>query len=182
MSFETMSLAHGTMHLGPSLRNRIPILLSLKKLIDPNGDGANLDGLGLDISAGTGAHLEVLAPGFPTLQWTATEFVQSPVDKGGAPSPLDVIDAFCLEAHGNVHPSLPLDLSQDLLNVASHIAGDERTGSTCLLLQRGSYFALVGCRGDLSRREPLVEGGWRFGHLWTVCGKRCLLFGWEPSF
>ena len=61
MTFETMSLAQGTMHMGPALRNRIPILLSLKRLLDEDGDGVGLDGLGLDISAGTGAHLEVLA-------------------------------------------------------------------------------------------------------------------------
>lgn len=116
MTFETMSLAQGTMHMGPSLRNRIPILLSLKRLLDEDGNGVGLEGLGLDISAGTGAHLEVLAPGFPSLEWTATEFVESQEERGVAPSPLDVIDAFCLETHGNVHPALPLDLTQDVSN------------------------------------------------------------------
>ena len=70
--------------------------------------------MGLDLSAGTGAHLEVLAPGFPSLQWTATEYVQGPSDRRLAPSPLDVIDANGLQVHDNVLPSLPLDLTQDV--------------------------------------------------------------------
>ena len=112
MSFETMSLAAGSVHMGPSLRNRVPILLGLKRFLDPEGTGDGLTGQGLDISAGTGAHLEVLAPGFPTLQWSATEFLPPQSRREGQPSPLDVIDAFSLDTHANVSRSLPLDLSQ----------------------------------------------------------------------
>ena len=112
MSFETMSLANGTMHMGPSLRNRIPILMRLKRYLDPDGTGEGLSGHGLDISAGTGAHLEVLAPGFPTLEWTATEYLPLQGERENGPSPMEVIDAFSLETHANVRRSLPLDLTQ----------------------------------------------------------------------
>lgn len=112
MSFETMSLAAGTVHMGPSLRNRVPILLGLKRFLDPDGTGAGLTGHGLDISAGTGAHLEVLAPGFPTLEWTATEYLPPEDQRENQPSPLEVIDAFSLDTHANVSRSLPLDLAQ----------------------------------------------------------------------
>ena len=112
MSFETMSLAAGTVHMGPSLRNRVPILLGLKRVLDPEGTGDGLSGHGLDISAGTGAHLEVLAPGFPTLDWTATEYLPPQDDGEDRPSPLAVIDAFSLDTHANVSRALPLDLSQ----------------------------------------------------------------------
>ena len=109
MTFETMRQAMGSVHTGPALRNRIPVLLALKRHLDPAGDGAGLAGHGLDLSGGTGAHLEVMAPGFPTLQWRATEFLgESP----GRPTPLEVIDAFTAGVHANVEPALPLDLSE----------------------------------------------------------------------
>ena len=112
MSFETMSLAHGTVHLGPSLRNRVPILLALQRVLNPDGFHAGLSGKALDISAGTGPHLEVLAPGFPTLEWTATEYPPPNSDGDAGPSSLDVIDAFCLDTHSNVQPAVALDLSR----------------------------------------------------------------------
>ena len=112
MSFETMSLATGTVHKGPSLRNRVPILLGLKRVLDPDGSGRGLTGRGIDISAGTGPHLEVLAPGFPTLNWTATEYLPTQDQTGDGPSPLEVIDAFSVGTHANVSPSRPLDLTR----------------------------------------------------------------------
>ena len=112
MSFVTMSLAAGTVHLGPSLRNRVPILLGLKRILDPDGSGQGLSGCALDISAGTGPHLEVLAPGFPTLDWTATEYAPPRNDEADGPSPLEVIDAFSVGTHANVSPSQPLDLTR----------------------------------------------------------------------
>ncbi len=132
MSFETMSLAAGTTHMGPSLRNRVPLLLGLKRFLDPTGSGDGLAGHGLDISAGTGAHLELLAPGFPTLNWTATEYV--PPQDDGQPSPLAVIDAFSLDTHANVSRALPLDLSEPQENwdpALQDLAGQVRLAFCC---------------------------------------------------
>lgn len=110
MSFITMSQAQGSIHLGPSLRNRIPILLALKRQLDPQNTGQGLAGYAVDLSGGTGAHLEVMAPGFPTLEWRATEYIAADRDTT-QPSPLAIIDSFSVDIHKNVHPSVPLDLS-----------------------------------------------------------------------
>ena len=65
------------LHHASALRNRVPILKALLKLL-PNEE---LVGDACEIGAGTGALLEVLAPGFPRIQWLPTEYVpQEPVE------------------------------------------------------------------------------------------------------
>ena len=49
---------------------------------------------------------------FPTLNWTATEYLPPEDERADGPSPLAVIDAFSLDTHANVSRALPLDLAQ----------------------------------------------------------------------
>ena len=59
-------------HHPSALRNRVPILRALMEYL-PGGEG--LVGDAAEISAGTGALLELLAPAFPNITWTPTEFI-----------------------------------------------------------------------------------------------------------
>ena len=105
------------LHHASALRNRVPILKALLKLL-PNEE---LVGDACEIGAGTGALLEVLAPGFPGIQWLPTEYVpQEPVEvenqwaahgKIGRRlgSELETLDAH-LQPFANVLPSVAVDL------------------------------------------------------------------------
>ena len=95
-------------HTGAALRNRIPILLALQKYFGTRTSEAAQTGYGLDISAGTGAHLEVLAPAFPSLQWTPTEYITTQTDR----SALDILDANLTGIFSNIQRAVRLDASQ----------------------------------------------------------------------
>ena len=172
MTFQTMSLATGTVHAGPSLRNRIPILLGLKELVDPENNGEGLSGQAIDFSAGTGPHLEVLAPAFPTLQWTATEFLPPGKPAEDTPSPLEVIDFFSVGTHANVNPSLPLDLTTPFSEWPEQLqamAGQVRLAFCCNVIHitpwavtQGLFQgagALLKDEGVLATYGPVAENG-----------------------
>ena len=108
MSFEISSLASRTHHIGPSLRNRVPIHLKLRSFFDEHNPTPQ--GFGLDLSAGSGAHFELLAPAFPSLQWTATEYLDPAQPQ--SPTALAIIDAHTLGIHANVSPAVALDMRQ----------------------------------------------------------------------
>ena len=105
------------LHHASALRNRVPILKALLKLL-PNEE---LIGDACEVGAGTGALLEVLAPGFPGIQWLPTEYVPSePVEvenqwaahgKIGRRlgSELETLDAH-LQPFANVLPAVAVDL------------------------------------------------------------------------
>jgi len=62
----------GQQHHPSALRNRVPILKALLKLL-PDSDV--FGGNGLEIATGTGALMEVLAPAFPCLAYQPSEFL-----------------------------------------------------------------------------------------------------------
>ena len=84
------------LHHASALRNRVPILKALLKLL-PNEE---LIGDACEIGAGTGALLEVLAPGFPGIQWLPTEYVPS--------EPVEVENQWA--AHGKIGRRLGSEL------------------------------------------------------------------------
>lgn len=57
-------------HHPSSLRNRVPILLTLRTLLPSDATGT-----ALEVASGTGSLLEVLAPGFPNVQFQPSEYV-----------------------------------------------------------------------------------------------------------
>ena len=108
------------LHHASALRNRVPILKALLKLV-PNED---VVGDACEIGSGTGALLEVLAPGFPSVQWLPTEYVPSEAvspetqwstyGKIGRRlgSELETLDAH-LAPFNNVSPAIAVDLLDD---------------------------------------------------------------------
>jgi hypothetical protein len=62
----------GQEHHPTALRNRIPILKALLKLLP---DSCEFSGIALEIATGTGAHMEVIAPAFPRLAYQPSEYV-----------------------------------------------------------------------------------------------------------
>lgn len=103
-------------HHPAALRNRDPILTTLKTLI-PN----DLTGLALEISSGTGAHIEVFAPGFPHLLWQPSEYIPEESDDTcgvvcdsensgrGAERALGLIDRYGSKINKNVLPAVHLN-------------------------------------------------------------------------
>ena len=65
-------VATGQTHHPSALRNRIPILKTLLKVL-PDSD--SFSGLALEIASGTGALMEVVAPAYPLLTYQPSEFV-----------------------------------------------------------------------------------------------------------
>ena len=63
-------VAAGQQHHPSALRNRIPILKALLKLLPEE-----FSGQAIEIATGTGALLEVVAPAFPKLTFQPTEYV-----------------------------------------------------------------------------------------------------------
>ena len=68
----TKDVAKGQTHHPSALRNRVPILKALLKLL-PDSD--TWEGDALEVATGTGALLEVLAPAYPKLSWLPSEYV-----------------------------------------------------------------------------------------------------------
>lgn len=114
-------------HHPAALRNRQPILEALRKY----GVG-QAPGLALEIGSGTGAHVEVFAPAFPSLVWQPTEYVpHGEVAQGGpargelgargpagatfdeAPRALEAIDLVGARQFPNVLPAVALDAALD---------------------------------------------------------------------
>ena len=68
----TKDVAKGQTHHPSALRNRVPILKAMLKLLP---DSETWSGDALEVATGTGALLEVLAPAFPKLSWLPSEYV-----------------------------------------------------------------------------------------------------------
>mmetsp|Transcript_26450 Transcript_26450/g.79331 ORF Transcript_26450/g.79331 Transcript_26450/m.79331 type:complete len:284 (+) Transcript_26450:226-1077(+) len=68
----TKDVARGQTHHPSALRNRVPILKAMLKLL-PDSDSWTGDAL--EVATGTGALLEVLAPAYPKLSWLPSEYV-----------------------------------------------------------------------------------------------------------
>ena len=96
--------AAGQQHHPSALRNRIPILKALLKLL-PDSD--TTDGCALEIATGTGALLEVVAPAFPQLSFQPSEYVPA---VAAAPSEQ-------WSKHGKIGLRLGLD---ELANIDEH--------------------------------------------------------------
>ena len=105
-------------HHPSALRNRIPILKQLMAILPPD-----VGGQALEIASGTGAHLEVYAPAFPTLTFHPSEYVPEVAasfedqwpkyGKIGHRSTADellTIDAHGSKVFANVRPAVALDL------------------------------------------------------------------------
>uniref|UniRef100_A0A7S0L320 DUF938 domain-containing protein n=1 Tax=Coccolithus braarudii TaxID=221442 RepID=A0A7S0L320_9EUKA len=105
-------------HHPSALRNRIPILKELLARLPEDISGA-----ALEIGSGSGAHLEVYAPAFPSLTFQPTEYVPdepalpeqqwSKYGKIGHRQGLDElanIDSHCASVFKNVVPAVGLDL------------------------------------------------------------------------
>mmetsp|Transcript_23907 Transcript_23907/g.74699 ORF Transcript_23907/g.74699 Transcript_23907/m.74699 type:complete len:279 (+) Transcript_23907:486-1322(+) len=107
-------------HHPSALRNRIPVLKAILKLL-PDSD--RWAGDALEVASGTGALLEVLAPAYPQLSWLPSEYVPaetaSPEEqwakhgKIGLRSGLDELANIdlSLQAFKNVKPARSVDLS-----------------------------------------------------------------------
>lgn len=106
-------------HHPSALRNRVPVLKELLSLLPTQPTGA-----ALEIATGTGAHLEVYAPAFPSLTFHPSEFVPevaaapdkqwSTHGKIGLRAGLDElanIDEHGCKVFSNVLPAVALDLS-----------------------------------------------------------------------
>mmetsp|Transcript_113911 Transcript_113911/g.207228 ORF Transcript_113911/g.207228 Transcript_113911/m.207228 type:complete len:250 (+) Transcript_113911:40-789(+) len=108
-------------HHPSALRNRIPILKELLKMLPPSDE---FSGLALEIASGTGAHLEVYAPAFPRLSFQPSEYIP---EKSAAPEEqwskhgkiglrLDTDELANIDARGcsifpNVKQAVALDLT-----------------------------------------------------------------------
>lgn len=116
-----MSAPPDSDHHPAALRNRGPILEQLQLLLPP---ASGLTGLALEVASGTGAHLEVFAPAFPSLTFQPSEYVPAdaaPEDEqwsrhGKIGSRAGRDELACLDSYGcarftNVRPAVPLDLS-----------------------------------------------------------------------
>jgi len=109
-----------TQHHGSALRNRIPILKQLFRILPPSDE---FSGLALEIASSTGAHIEVFAPAFPKLSFQPSEYIPavaataeeqwSKHGKIGLRNGVDElanIDAHCCKVFPNVKPAVGLDL------------------------------------------------------------------------
>eukprot|EP00308_Calcidiscus_leptoporus_P009788 CAMPEP_0119379610 /NCGR_PEP_ID=MMETSP1334-20130426/53461_1 /TAXON_ID=127549 /ORGANISM="Calcidiscus leptoporus, Strain RCC1130" /LENGTH=241 /DNA_ID=CAMNT_0007399181 /DNA_START=60 /DNA_END=785 /DNA_ORIENTATION=- len=109
-------------HHPSALRNRIPILKTLLRLL-PDSD--ELSGGALEIASGTGALLEVIVPAYPRLSFQPSEYVpQAPaapdeqwVKHGKIGLRQHVDELANIDAHGcavfpNCLPAVALDLTQ----------------------------------------------------------------------
>ena len=93
-------------HHPSALRNREPILAELRSLLPPAGDGTADGGApqqqhALEIASGSGAHVEVFAPAFPSVRWWPTDYVGD--------SELKALDEVGRDAHPNVETAACLD-------------------------------------------------------------------------
>jgi hypothetical protein len=70
MATNTRVAAVGQVHHPSALRNRVPILKTMLSIIPDNTTGK-----GIEIASGTGALLELISPGYPSIMWQPTEYV-----------------------------------------------------------------------------------------------------------
>lgn len=101
-------------HHPSALRNRQPILEQLQRLC-----AKQTEGLVLEVSSGTGCHVEAFAPEFPQLTFQPSEYLgsglseaeQGKIGSRGGLSELDCINSHGCEKFQNVLPAVALDVS-----------------------------------------------------------------------
>eukprot|EP00416_Gambierdiscus_australes_P033563 CAMPEP_0171110986 /NCGR_PEP_ID=MMETSP0766_2-20121228/73253_1 /TAXON_ID=439317 /ORGANISM="Gambierdiscus australes, Strain CAWD 149" /LENGTH=233 /DNA_ID=CAMNT_0011572917 /DNA_START=29 /DNA_END=730 /DNA_ORIENTATION=+ len=99
-ALEFQPVEHHPVHHPSALRNRPVILQTLQELL-PQG----ISGDALEIASGTGAHVEVFAPGLPEVTWQPSEYVTQGSEQ------LATIDAHGCQRFTNVRRAVALDAS-----------------------------------------------------------------------
>ena len=160
-------VAAGQQHHPSSVRNRIPILKVLLKVLPDSDDVA---GLALEVATGTGALLEVVAPAFPRVTFQPSEYVPetavSPEEqwskhgKIGLRQGLDElanIDEHGCKIFANCLPAIALDL----LKPWPSAVREKKDGFTLIFCSNVLHITPWACAEGLFRGagEVLMAGG-----------------------